>query len=75
MTITNSRVAWDDPEVEVRLTYAGQVCSGFVDDRRQRDGVWEALIYYSYVGEDGSPHRRSDRLTYDQLDVVSHKRS
>jgi hypothetical protein len=64
-----TRVGWDDPEVKVCLTYAGQVCAGFVDDRPQRDGVWEARIYYSYIGEDGLPHRRYDWSMYNGLEL------
>ena len=59
-----------DPDGEVRVTYQGQDCAGFIDARRKRDGVWEAWFDYSPLDEAGLPHRRRDWFAYDDLQLL-----
>jgi hypothetical protein len=60
MAADYSRTRWDDPDVEVLVQHAGQRVTGFIDARRRRDAVSEAIVDYAYRGDDGFPHRRKD---------------
>ena len=60
----------DEPDVEVVVPSDGQHVTGFIDARRRNDDVWEALVVYSYQGDDGFPHKRRDWFIYDQLQLV-----
>lgn len=48
------------PDVGVRVTYQGQQCTGFIDARRERDGLWDAWVDYSPLRGDAMSHRRRD---------------
>src|SRR6478609_8505103 len=60
----------DEPDVEVLVHYDGAWHQGFIDARRQYDGTWQALVYYSVPRADGLPHRRSDWFAYDDVRLV-----
>jgi hypothetical protein len=60
-----------DPEVMVELTTdTGHTATGFIDARRQRDGLWEAWVDYSHRTDTGVTHRR-DWFPMDDLKVLT----
>ena len=67
MSVTDYvNVAGDDLAVAVRLTHDGQVCTGFVDAWRKRDGTWEAWVKFA-VQRDGIAHTRRGWFSYDHI--------
>ena len=60
------------PDVQVQFDHEGQQVTGFIDARRQNDGIWEAWVWFSYeengwratrkdwirIGPTDGPHRR-----------------
>jgi len=59
-----------DPDVEIQFNHAGQTVTGFIDARRQNDGVWEAWVWFSY-DNNGWRASRKAWIPMDQLAVVS----
>jgi hypothetical protein len=59
-----------EPDVEVQFEYEGQTVTGFIDARRQNDGVWEAWVWFSYE-ENGWRATRKDWIQMDALTAVS----
>jgi hypothetical protein len=47
-----------DPENLVELHYEGAWHEAYIDARRRRDGVWEALVWYAVPRADGNRHGR-----------------
>ncbi len=71
MTVSNyTDHRHDEPDVEVLLHYDGTWHQRFIDARRQHDGAWQTLVYYSGPRADGFPHRRSDWFAYDDVRFV-----
>jgi hypothetical protein len=71
MVVTNySERQHGDPDVEVQFDYEGQTVTGFIDARRQNDGVWEAWVWFSYE-ENGWRATRKDWVPMDRLTVLS----
>ena len=60
-----------DPDVEVQFDYEAQTVTGFIDARRQNDGVWEAWVWFSYDDKNGWRSTRKDWVAMDQLTVLS----
>jgi hypothetical protein len=72
MTVTNySERQHGDPDVEVQFDYEGQTVTGFIDARRQNDGVWEAWVWFSTSNEHGGRATRKDWIPMDQLTVLT----
>ena len=68
MTVTDYRARRrDDPDDPVEVLYEGAWHEAHIDARRRRDGIWEALVWYSVPRADGNRHGRKDWVTYDQL--------
>ena len=61
-----------DPDVEVRLTYQGRVCVGFIDARRRRDGAWEAWVRFTVPGV--FPESRVGWFGYEELELLDQGR-
>jgi hypothetical protein len=57
------------------VPFGGQRVTGFIDARRRRGDVWEALVVYSYQGEDGFQDKRRDWFTNDERELVEGRRS
>ena len=71
MAVTNySQREHGDPDVQVQFDYEGQTVTGFIDARRQNDGVWEAWVWFSYE-EDGWRATRRDWIRMDDLTVLT----
>jgi hypothetical protein len=60
-----------DPDVEVQFEYEGQTVTGFIDARRQIDGVWEASVWFSYDDANGWRATRKDWVPIDRFSVLS----
>jgi hypothetical protein len=59
-----------DPDVQVGFTFEGQQVTGFIDARRQTDGIWEAWVWFSYE-ENGWRATRKDWARMDDLTVLT----
>jgi len=59
-----------DPDVEVQFTHEGQTVTGFIDARRQNDGIWEAWVWFSY-DDNGWRATRKDWIPMDRLTLLS----
>jgi hypothetical protein len=71
VTVTNySQREHGDPDVQVGFTHEGQQITGFIDARRQNDGIWEAWVWFSYV-ENGWRATRKDWIPMDDLTVLT----
>jgi hypothetical protein len=71
MVVTNySERQHGDPEVEVQFDHEGQIVTGFIDARRQNDGVWEAWAWFSHEDNRWRATRK-DWIRLDQLIVLS----
>ena len=71
MVVTNySERQHGDPDVEVQFDHEGQTVTGFIDARRQNDGVWEAWVWFSYE-ENGWRATRKNWVPMEGLTVLS----
>ena len=71
VTVTNHcQPEHGDPDVQVGFAYEGQQVTGFIDARRQNDGVWEAWVCFSYE-ENGWRATRKDWIQMDELTVLT----
>jgi hypothetical protein len=71
VTVTNyCQREHGDPEVQVGFAYEGQQVTGFIDARRQNDGVWEEWGWFSY-DEDGWRATRKDWIQMDAHTVLT----
>jgi hypothetical protein len=71
MVVTNySERQHGDPDVEVQFDHEGQIVTGFIDARRQNDGVWEAWVWFSHE-ENGWRATRKDWIRMDRLAVLT----
>jgi hypothetical protein len=59
-----------DPDVEVQFDHEGQTVTGFIDARRQNDGIWEAWVWFSHE-ESGWRATRKDWIRMDRLAVLT----
>lgn len=72
MPVTNySEREHGDPDVGVQFSYEGQTVTGFIDARRQNDGVWEAWGWFSFDDENGWRSTRKHWLPMKGLTVLS----
>ena len=68
VTVTDYRERYPgDPDDPVEVLYEGTWHEAYIDARRRREGIWEALVWRSVTRADGNRHGRKDWVTYDQL--------
>lgn len=66
MAVTDfSQQRWGDPDGAVQVRDEDGWWPGFIDARRQRDHVWEALVIFT-VQRDGYPHTRRGWFAYNE---------
>jgi hypothetical protein len=52
-------------------TDTGHTATGFIDARRQRDGIWEVWVDYSHMADSGFIAHRRDWFPMEDLTVLT----